>query len=93
MSQTQQSEYRSGETNHKNTENAQFEADFGLSWGDINLGATFSAAGTAAHNGIQKLGEFMKTTLAMTKIIAVTAVALFSLATVRILGELHLAES
>lgn len=79
MSQAQQSENSPVQENHKHSENAKLEANFGLSWRDLEIGACFSAVGTAVRVGGKKLELFMSKVLQLTLVIAVCAVSLVCL--------------
>lgn len=87
MSQAQHSEYESGEVYQQHSENAQFEAEFGLSWREFEFGASLKTVGTAVREGAERLGAFMKKVLELTAVIAATAVALVALVIVKILAE------
>lgn len=75
MSQTQHSEHESVEAYRQHSENAHLESTFGISWRNLEADAKIEAAGTAVHEGAQKIEAFFETVLEATKVLAVVAVA------------------
>lgn len=87
MSQSNKDDSDSEEASDQHNEDAQFDAEFGLFWRDLEMGAKLNTAGTAVSAGAKKLEAFMKELVRLTKIVAATAVTITLILTIRALNK------